>query len=101
MLKLVIASNIVMVASLILRFPTLPPQIPLFFSRPIGELQLVDTWMIFLLPVTMDLIYIANNYLYNKFFLNNNLVNKIFNYLNIFLIVGFTLIFIKIVFLVS
>lgn len=101
MLNLLIAGNFIMIISLIFRFKTLPPQIPLLYSRPLGELQLVDTWMIILLPLLLNIIYILNNYLYSKFFSDNDLFKKIFSYLNIFLIIGFTLIFIKIVFLIS
>ncbi len=101
MLNLLIAGNFIMIVSLVFRYKTLPPQIPLMYSRPLGELQLVDTWMIVLLPFLLSVLYIINNYLYNKFYFGNDLAKKILNYLNIFLIVGFTLIFVKIVFLIS
>lgn len=90
-----------MILTFALKFSSLPPQLPLFYSRPWGEAQLVDTWMIFLLPLLLNLLYIANNYLYKRFFLGNDLIKKTFNYLNILLIVGFTFIFVKIIFLVS
>jgi len=90
-----------MIVTFILKFNFLPPQLPLFYSRSWGEAQLVDTWMIFLIPLLLNLLYIANNFLYKRFFLGHGLIKKIFDYLTIFLIVGFTLIFIKIIFLVS
>jgi len=101
MVNFLIIANAAMIASFIFRFGTLPPQIPLFYSRPSGELQLTDTWMIFIIPFILNILYITNNYLENKFFSNNDLTIKIFRYLNLFLIIVFTLIFIKIIFLVS
>lgn len=101
MINLLVTGNIVMIASFILRLKTLPPQIPLLYSRPLGETQLVDTWMIFLIPFVLNILYTANNYLENRFFSSNDLVKKIFGYLNLFLIVVFTLIFVKIIFLIS
>lgn len=101
MINLLITGNIVMIITFFLKFNNLPPQLPLYYSRPWGETQLVDTWMIFLLPLLLNLLYITNNYLCKRFFLGNDLIKKIFNYLNILLIVGFTFIFVKIIFLVS
>ncbi|MFH0979833.1 MAG: hypothetical protein V1803_02720 [Candidatus Roizmanbacteria bacterium] len=101
MINLLIAGNVFMIVTFILKFNSLPPQLPLFYSRPWGEAQLVDTWMIFLLPIILNLLYFTNNYLSKRFFLGNDLIKKIFNYLNILLIVGFTFIFVKIIFLVS
>lgn len=96
-----IASNIVMIGVLLLRFNHLPPQIPLFFSKPWGEDQLVDSWMIFLLPLLLNILYFANINLVKRYFQENDLVKKMIQYLNIFLIVAFTLIFIKIITLVT
>lgn len=101
MLYALIGSNIVMIGALLLRFNHLPPQIPLFFSKPWGEDQLVDNWMIFLLPVLLDIFYFINVSLVKRYFQENDLVKKILQYLNIFLIVAFTLIFIKIISLVT
>jgi len=90
-----------MVLAFLLKLKTLPPQIPLFFSRPWGEAQLVDSWMIFFLLFLLDIFYFSNNYFYKKFFFDNLLVKKIIEYLNLFLIVGFTYIYLRIIFLVS
>lgn len=96
-----IGSNIVMIGTLLLRFSHLPPQIPLYFSKPWGEDQLVDNWMIFLLPVLLDILYFANVSLVKRYFKENELVKKIIQYLNVFLMIAFTLIFIKIISLVT
>ena len=101
MLNLLIAANVVMVLTFILKFSSLPPQLPLFYSRAWGETQLTDTWLIFLLPLLLNFLYFANNYLYKRFFFGNDLIKKIFDYFNVLLAVGFTFIFVKIIFLVS
>lgn len=101
MLKLLLGADILMAATFLLRFPRLPPQIPLYYSKFWGENQLADLLMIFILPVFMNLLYFINNKIYTKFYSTNELIKNIFYYFNIFLIVSFTLIFIKIIFLVS
>lgn len=90
-----------MLAVFLLRFGNLPPQLPLFYSRPWGEEQLADWWMILFLPVVLDVFFFFNRYIQKKFFLDNQLVTKIIYYLNLFLTVSLTLIFIKIIFLIT
>lgn len=101
MIKLLLGADILMVITFLLRFPRLPPQIPLYYSKFWGENQLADLLMIFILPVFMNLLYFINNKVFTKFYSTNELIKNIFYYFNIFLIVGFTLIFIKIIFMVS
>ena len=101
MINLLIAGNVFMFVTFVLKLSSLPPQLPLFYSRSWGEAQLVDTWMVFLIPLLLNLLYIINSYLYKRFFIGNELIRKIFDYLMIFLIAAFTLVFVKIIFLVS
>lgn len=101
MLYALIGSNIIMIGALLLRFNHLPPQIPLYFSKPWGEDQLVDNWMIFLFPVLLDILYFVNVSLVKRYFKENELVKKMIQYLNVFLMIAFTLIFIKIISLVT
>ena len=101
MLNLLITGNIAMIVTFFIRIKTLPPQVPLFYSRPWGENQLADTWMVFLIPVLLDFLFIVNNWLYNKFFNGNQLIKSIFGFLNMLLIVGFTFIFIRIILLIT
>lgn len=96
-----IFTNLAMLAVLLIRFNLLPPQIPLFYSKPPGEEQLADTWAILLLPLLMNLSYILNNYLYKRYFKDNELAKKIFFYLNLFMIISLSLIFIKIIFVIT
>lgn len=96
-----IAANIVMISILALKFNYLPPQLPLFYSKPAGEEQLADTWSILILPLFMNLLFFLNNFVYRRYFKDNILVQKIFYFLNLFLIAGFTLIFAKIIFVIT
>lgn len=101
MIRILFGADVLMLIVFLFKLNRLPLQIPLFYSRLWGEDQLVDTWLIFLLPIFLNLLFFINNYIFKKFYSDNELIKKIFYYLNLFLILGFTLIFIKIVFLIS
>ena len=101
MIQLLLGANALMIVTFLLRFSRLPPQVPLFYSGLWGEGQLADLWLVFILPVLLNLLFFLNNYLFNKFYSDNELIKKTFYYLNLFLIFSFTLIFIKIIFLIS
>jgi len=90
-----------MVSVLIYKFGTLPPQIPLFYSKPPGEDQLADTWMILLLPLLMNFLFFFNNFFYRRYFKENILAKKILYYLNLLISISFTIIFAKIIFVVT
>lgn len=51
---------ILSVALLVLRWPQIPPEVPLYFSRPWGESQLAPSESLILLPTLSVLIYLAN-----------------------------------------
>ena len=95
------AANLLMVGLFGIKFSTFPPQIPLFYSRPWGESQLTDWWFIFLLPLLMDILYFFNLYLAKKFFSDSEFARQVIEYFNVALIIVFTLIFVKIIFLIS
>ena len=101
MLKLLLSANLLMIATFILKFKTLPPQIPLYFSKLWGEGQLADLWMIFIIPIFMNILFFSNQYIFNRFYSENTFIKNIFYYLNLFLIIAFTLIFVKIIFIIS
>ncbi len=94
-------SSMAMIAMFMFRYPSLPPQIPLFFSRPWGEDQLVLSWLILILPILMNIFYFVNLFVYRRFFFDNKFVEKVFYYLNIFNIVTFTYIYFKIIISIS
>lgn len=101
MLKLLIGADVVMAASLAWRFPHLPEQIPLFYSRPWGEAQLADVWYILLLPILVHLFYFFNTYIIKRFFRDDVLFPRMFSVTTSVLIIVCTGIFLKILFLVT
>jgi len=101
MMLFVVISNLVMLIAFFFRLKTLPPQIPLFYSRPVGDAQIADWWLIFLIPVLMNVLYYINNLIYKKFFFENEFAYKIIYYFKIVLIVSFTLIYLRILFLIT
>lgn len=101
MIYALLLADLLMAGSFAWLFSQLPPQIPLFYSRPWGEDQLVDYWFIFILPFLLHVFIFLNIYLYNRFFLPNQLVKKIMDTANWLFIVLCTLIFLKIIFLIT
>ncbi len=99
--KLLIAADILMTGIFAWRFQYMPKQIPLLYSRPWGDPQLVEFWYIALLPILMHIFYLFNAYIIKKFFHSEELFQKLFNIVNIFVIITFTGIFLKIIFLVT
>ena len=101
MIFVLLGANFMMILAVIFKLGRIPPQIPLFYSRPEGELQLSEWWFIFLIPILLNSLYALNKFLVKKYFAENAFVKTFAYYFNIFLIVSFTLIFLKIIFLVS
>lgn len=101
MIFYLVIANLVMLISFLFKLNKFPPEIPLFYSRPSGDPQIADWWLIFLLPLLLNALYYLNTYIYKKFFLGNEFVENITYYFKLFLISSFTLIFIKILFLIT
>ena len=76
-----LGANILMIGLFIWRLSKLPPQIPLFYSQPWGEDQITDSWMIIILPLTLNILFILNRYIFRKYFINNPLAKRIFYYI--------------------
>jgi len=101
MIYILLTCNLLMITTFLWRFSTLPPQIPLFYSKITGEEQLGDTWMIFLLLILANIFYFLNDYVVKRFFSQNEFVKTILKLLNIFVVISLSLIFIKTIFLIS
>lgn len=99
--KLLIGADILMVAVFAWKFNSFPQQIPLLYSRPWGEPQIVEFWYIALLPILMHSIFFFNIFIAKKYFKTEEIFQKLFMAANIFTIVGFTGIVLKIIFLVT
>lgn len=96
-----IIADILMIAAFAISFNSLPPQIPLFYSRPWGEDQLVDLWFIALLPILLNTLFFINKWVAVKFFTDSPFIVKLIQNFNWFLIVVFSGVFIKIILLVT
>ena len=101
MIFYLIIANLVMVLSFFFKLSKLPPEIPLFYSKATGDAQIADWWLIFLLPALMNLLFYLNTYIYKKYFLGNEFVEKVIYYFKLLLITSLTLVFVKIIFLVT
>jgi hypothetical protein len=94
-------ADLLIAATFVWRFGHLPPQIPLFYSQAWGEDQLVDFWLIFILPVILHIFIFFNVYIYNRVFLADKLIKNMINSMNWFLIITVTAIFLKIILFVT
>lgn len=99
--RLLIGVDIVLIALLALQYRFLPEQIPLLYSRPWGEAQIVDYWYILLLPILMHVFYFTNQFLSFRFFHDDSLPSRVFSTATTIIILVFALIFIRILFLVT
>lgn len=101
MVQVLAFADVLMLTSFILRFQSLPPQLPLLYSKPWGEEQLADSWFIFVLPLALHIFFFLNIYIYRKFFFPDHFIRKIILTSNISVTVVFTFIFLKILFYIS
>ena len=101
MVKALIIGNGIMIVLLVWRWQFLPPQIPLFYSQPWGEDQLVDTWMIGILPALMNILWILNTLIAKRFFKNDTIMLYILHIANIVDVVAFTVMFAKIILFIT
>lgn len=92
---------LVMSVIFVLNYSNLPPQIPLFYSLAHGEGQIVDLPVILLIPAIMVILVNLNNLLVRKYFKDENFVERFFDYVNIFIIIFLSFIFLRIIILVG
>lgn len=90
-----------MIAVFILKLNRLPPEIPIFYSKPDGADVLAPWYAIFILPFIMFFSIGINAVIFRLFHKENDFVSAIFYWTNILIIVFSTLIFLKIIFTVS
>jgi len=101
MVKFLVAANFLMFGILLWKFKVLPEQIPIFYSKPWGEAQIADVWYILILPIFMNLMFFVNNQIAKRFFSNQIIFQNIFFVANIVLIIGFTVVYMKILLLIT
>jgi len=98
---LYIASCVIMLLLLAVGYVRLPPQIPLFYSLPNGTDQVVDTWLIILVPIVSLLCIILNTLITTRLIERSDFIDNIVRIVNITGIIMTTYIFIKIIHLVT
>lgn len=90
-----------MVAIFLLNINRMPPEIPLYYSRPQGEAQIAPWWMLFALPLIMNGFVVLNGYLAKRLFKDNQLITQTFRIFTYSAIVSLTLVFLKIILLIT
>lgn len=68
-------------------WPQLPPKVPLLYSRPWGEDQLVTKPLIFLLPGTATLLTLINLRLASFFFKTDRFLSHLLVWLNLIVVI--------------
>lgn len=98
---LYIISLAVMAGFFALSFQRLPPRVPLFFSLPFGNDQIVLVQFIFLLPVLSFLSILFNNIVSRYILEDSEFVNNVTGVVNMTVVVTYAYIFIKILHLIA
>lgn len=101
MLYVALAAHVLMASTYIWRLPKIPPQLPLFYSLQSGESQLGEWWMLFILPILMDIFLLINFIILKKYFTQSKFAHKLIVYFTSFVMISFTFIFIKILLMVT
>ncbi len=99
--KVLIVTDVIMVIVVVWFHTKLPPQIPLYYSRPWGDLQLADAWAIALLPFLLHVSIMINNILYRRLFYPDDFIVRFVRGFNTFLVIAYSGIFIRLVLFIS
>ncbi len=83
------------------KFNSFPPQIPMLYSLPDSDSQVVDIWYLAFIPLLSFLAINVNNFLAKKVFKREQFILRIVYVADLMIIGFFTYIFIKIVFLIT
>lgn len=97
---LYIVSLLGMLAFFVIKINVLPPQVPLYYSLPGSDQQVVQVYYIFLLPI-FSLVFISINSFISSKLLTDEFPRKIARYMNYFVIGIMFYTFIRIIALVS
>ena|SRR3989344_344049 len=90
-----------MIGLFVFKYNLLPPEVPLFYSRPRGDQQIADLFALSVIPVLALLFISINAIVVRRFFNDSELIQHLAYYTNIIIIVISMVIFTKIIFLVS
>ncbi|MFS8158804.1 MAG: hypothetical protein ACMG6E_01065 [Candidatus Roizmanbacteria bacterium] len=91
----------IMVLAFVIQYHKLPPQVPLFFSLPQGDGQIADLWMLIIFPILV-LLLTGLHGIYTKTLLKSYpFLQEIIEYISPISSIVLTLIYLKIVFLIT
>lgn len=85
----------------LVKLPSLPPQIPLFYSLSSGQSRVVDSYMMLVLPIIAILFLLFNKFVLAKLAEDNDLTKSILRFTNIGIVILLSLICVKILLLVT
>ncbi len=101
MKKLLAALDLLVVGFLALVWRFMPPEVPLFFSYPEGEEQLVSTALLLLPLILVNVFVFANEFVVYRFFTEEKeAFSKLIFYLNLFLLLFSAYVIVRIIVLV-
>jgi len=101
MIGLLFGANCIAAIGLVFRWSQIPPQLPLFYSLPTGEDQLVEWWMIFLLPLLMNGLVVLNLVIASRISIQNVFAQSLLRYANYAVMFLCTYVFLRIIFMVT
>lgn len=96
-----ILSLVLMIGFFLFKYNDLPPQLPLFYSLPESESQIVPMLYILLIPVVESLLLLSNIFLRSLWFKESLVMSTIMEWTNYTICLCMTYVFIKITLLVS
>ena len=86
---------------LILKWGNLPPQLPLYYSRPWGDEQIAPRLFVSIFPIISIICLLINTMLARVFFYTENLLSTVLLWSAMLVVILSSIGFIKILFLVS
>lgn len=86
---------------LIIKYPSIPPQIPLFYSRPRGTDQLADSRILFIIPAACILMLIIHIFLTSRFLKTEKLASYLITIISVTSNTLILITILRIIFLVS
>lgn len=94
--KALLSSNAIMIVVFAASYLRLPPQVPLWYSRVEGEMQIAPWWMLLLIPVLMNGFVLLNVFMQRKLFAESHFVKSLIDGFNNIVMIAFVLLFLKI-----
>lgn len=101
LVQIFIVALAIMAGAYIFKLPTMPPEIPLFYSLIEGENTIAPSYYIFILPLISLLIMVVNIIVYRRIFTHDLFVRKVLYYASVCAILISTSVFLKILFLIA